>query len=150
MADDHQVSIGILSACLALVRPVGMTEAETVDWLQVAAETLAHIPLHILERGAWSARAKCTHHSQIVPTIVTETQQALDLHNRPRSPALLRLVKPEGPSPTEPLPDPATLMPALRRIGLDNGWIIERAGRLEWAAADDASPAQPRSSTGDV
>lgn len=141
MVDDHQIRIAELSACLSLVRPVGMTEAETKDWLSIAAETLAHIPVHILERGAWAARAKCTHHSQIVPTIVAETQTALDLHNRPRSPALLRLVTREAPK-AEQLPAPDTLMPALRRIGLDNGWIVERAGRLEWADNDAATPSK--------
>jgi hypothetical protein len=138
MAGDREIRIAALSACLSLVRPVGMTEAETIDWLKVAADTLSHIPAHILERGARAARAKCTHHAQIVPTIVAETRDALDLYNRPRRPAPLRLVAPARPIQTETPPDPETLMPSLRRMGLERGWLVERDGRLEWSEGDAA------------
>lgn len=131
--DNQEFIYAQLSACLALVRPVGMTEGETMDWLAIAAETVAHIPPQIIETGARAARGKCTHHSQIVPTIITETRDALAFHNRPKVAPLLRLVPPEHFTPDEPLPDPETLMESLKRIGLLKGWIVEGPGGLEWA-----------------
>lgn len=138
MAGDRAIRIAALSACLSLVRPVGMTEEETLEWLSVAADTLAHIPVHIVEKGARAARTKCTHHAQIVPAIVEATKDDLAWHNRPKTAPLLRLVAPEHPAITEPLPDPETLPPPLRRIGLSKGWIVERNGRLEWAEGNAA------------
>lgn len=138
MDAEHPYRMAALGACLALVRPVGMAENETIDWLEVASDTLSHIPIAILEKGARAARGKCTHHSQIVPTIITETQEALAWHNRPGTWSTLRLVLPAPtteaePVPDLPLPDPNTLMPNLRRMGLSKGWIVERDGMLAWA-----------------
>ncbi|AIT81619.1 hypothetical protein JI59_18540 [Novosphingobium pentaromativorans US6-1] len=118
-----------------------MTAQETADWLEVAFEAVAHIPLHIFEAGCRAARQTCTHHSQIVPAIVKETREELAWYNRPKVPPALRLVAPvaEVPPLSElPLPDPETLMPSLRRMGLNRGWIVERGGRLEWAEGDAA------------
>jgi hypothetical protein len=122
-----------LSACLALVRPVGMTEGETEDWLAVAAEAIEHIPPHILEWGAKAARQKCTHHSQVVPTIITETRDAVAWHNRPKAGPHLQLVARTPERPAAPLPDPDTIMPGLRRMGLQKGWIVEGPDGLEWS-----------------
>lgn len=132
--DSQEVIYAQLSASLALVRPVGMTEGETMDWLAVAADVLSHIPPHIMERGARSARQRCTHHSQIVPAIIADTREALEWHNRPKMAPALRLVPPEHFAPVEPLPEPETLMPSLQRIGLLNGWLVETPdGRILWA-----------------
>ena len=141
MAAEHQIRIAALSACLALVRPVGMTEDETLDWLEAAADTLAYIPAELVQRGAALARRRCTHHSQIVPAIIDETKDALAWHGRPAP--VLRIV---APAPREAsrltlaeLPDPATLQEALKQMGLEKGWIVERAdGRLEWSEEDAA------------
>lgn len=122
-----------LSACLALVRPVGMTEGETEDWLAVAAEAIEHIPPHILEWGAKGARQKCTHHSQVVPTIIADTREAVTWHNRRQEGPILQLVARKTDTPTRPLPSPDTLMAGLRRIGLQKGWIVEGPDGLEWA-----------------
>lgn len=133
MAGEREIRIAALSACLALVRPVGMTEGETLEWLAVAADTLKHIPAVLIEKGAREARKKCTHHAQIVPAIVEATKEDLLWFNRPKLPPRLRLVAPERPALPDELPDPETLMPSLRRIGLERGWLIERAGRIVWS-----------------
>lgn len=134
-----------LSASFALVKPAGMTPKETKDWIRVACGALQHLPFHIFEAGARDARLTCTHHSQIVPTIVAGTKEALAWHNRPRVAPLLRLVSPEYFAPDEPLPDPETLMPSLKRIGLLKGWLVELSGgRLAWAPDEkDNSRARP-------
>lgn len=131
--ETETAAVAMLSASFALVKPAGITPKETKDWLRVALDTLSHLPPHILEAGCRAARLTCTHHSQIVPAIVAETREALAWHNRPKVAPLLRLVAPERTLPEDPLPDPETLMPSLKRIGLLKGWIVERDGRLAWA-----------------
>lgn len=135
---DRQIRFAALSACLSLVRPVGMTEEETEDWLNVAADTLAEIPAYIVEDAARAARMRCTHHSKIVPTIVEESRDALAWHNRPKSPPALRLVAPERPVENKPLPDPETLSASLKRMGLQRGWIVEGPNGLEWSEEKSA------------
>jgi hypothetical protein len=66
-----------LTACLALVRPVGMSDADVGDWLRVAAREVGHLPPELLAEGCAAARRTCTHHSQIVPAIIRETEQRL-------------------------------------------------------------------------
>ncbi len=74
-----------LTACLALVVPVGMTEEARREWLMVAWETLKHLPADILATGCRAARGKCDHPSKIVPTIITETESWMALrHNAAR------------------------------------------------------------------
>lgn len=59
-----------LSACLALVRPVSMTEDAAAEWLAVAASELAGYLLLSVEAGLSDARQRCTHHGQIVPHVI--------------------------------------------------------------------------------
>lgn len=137
MEDDREILLAQLSACLALVRPVGMTEGETMDWLAVAADALSELPIDIAEVGCRKARLKCTHHSQIVPTVISETQDMLEWRRMSQArPVRLVSVRPE-PTPIEhkpePLPDPESLMPSLRRMGLQKGWLTERDGRVQWS-----------------
>lgn len=134
------VMAAVLSASLALVRPVGMSSADVEDWLSVAIDTLAHLPLHIFESGARTARGRCTHHSQIVPAILDDTREALAWHTRPKVNWGLLLAAPEQKAPRaqEPLPDPASMSGALQRMGLSRGWLVERDGRLEWSEDDVA------------
>jgi len=131
-ANSEVAMVAMLSASLALVRPVGMTEQETDDWLSVAVDAVQHIPLHIFERGVRSARQTCTHHSQIVPAIITATREAVAWFSEPQRPAL-RLVSPEKPACKQPLPDPASLNAGLQRIGLLKGWIVQGPDGLEWS-----------------
>lgn len=67
-----------LTACLALVRPVGMGDTEAADWLGAAATSLAQVPIDLFNRACITARRTCKHHSAIVPTIAAqiETERA--------------------------------------------------------------------------
>ena len=64
------VAIDHLSACLALVRPVGMSDDAATEWLTIAATELKDLPAGVLERAAKQARQKCSHHGQIIPAIL--------------------------------------------------------------------------------
>jgi hypothetical protein len=72
----------LLSSCLALVRPVGMTADEAEDWLGVAVGEVIHYPASVLHYAAVEARRTCTHHSQIVPAIVEAVDERMAHHRR--------------------------------------------------------------------
>jgi len=132
--DEPEIEMAaMLSASLALVKPAGMTSKEAEDWLDAAFDALAHLPLHIFRDGIRAARLTCDHPSKIVPTVIEATKDALSWHNRPKTPPVLRLVAPEKLGVGEPLPDPETLMAGLKRIGLQQGWLVEGPNGLEWA-----------------
>jgi hypothetical protein len=66
-----------LTACLALVVPVGMTEEARREWLSVAWATLKHLPYDALAVGCQAARETCYHPSKIVPAILARTEQMM-------------------------------------------------------------------------
>ena len=70
-------AIAMVGACLALVRPVGMSTREAEDWIFVATETVAHFPAQFLEAACRHARRTCAHHSKIVPCIVEEADRLM-------------------------------------------------------------------------
>lgn len=65
-----------LSACLALVRPVSMTEDAAAEWLAVAANELAGYGKKITEAALSDARQRCTHHGQIIPHVIKYMEDA--------------------------------------------------------------------------
>lgn len=65
-----------LAGCLALVRPVGMSEAAAAEWLAVAAGELAGYSRPLVLAGMADARKRCTHHAQIVPHVITWMEEA--------------------------------------------------------------------------
>lgn len=85
-----------LTACLALVAPVGMTEEARGEWLAVAWETLKHLPPDLLARGCSKARAVCDHPSKIVPAIIAETEEQMKWRRS--------AVHADEPSPPAPVP----------------------------------------------
>jgi len=86
-----------LTACLALVAPVGMTEDARGEWLAAAWATLHNLPADLLAIGCERARETCDHPAKIVPTIVAETR-ALIARRR----AALREADPEPPALAAP------------------------------------------------
>lgn len=75
LASPEQTT-ALLTACLALVRPVGMGDDEALDWLGAAASTIGPVRLGVLDRACLNARRTCTHHSQIVPAIMADMATA--------------------------------------------------------------------------
>lgn len=64
--------INEISSCLALVKPVGMSDDMATEWLAVAAGELLDLTRNALKAGCAHARRTCTHHAQIVPTVLAE------------------------------------------------------------------------------
>ena len=77
-----------VSSCFTLVRPVGMNEAHAKEWIAQAAKELAGFPFGRVESAAGKARTACTHHGQIVPTMIKhmegmyEWETPAELHSR--------------------------------------------------------------------
>lgn len=93
-----------LTACLALVAPVGMTEESRREWLAVAWDTLKHIAPDDLERCARIARQTCDHPAKIVPAIIKAREELrpwehITKHSREYRPE--RLIEPQYVSPEE-------------------------------------------------
>ena len=70
-------TINELSACLALVRPAGMTEDMATEWLTVAASSLKGLSDYELAKGFRAARLECSHHSQIIPAIMKANAESI-------------------------------------------------------------------------
>lgn len=105
-----------LTACLALVVPVGMTEEGRSEWLSVAWATLNHLPADLLSLGCKKARETCDHPSKIVPTIISETRESME--SRRNSEREYRVGEPpkELPRPNYVTPEEAAEI--LREVGL--------------------------------
>lgn len=71
-----------LSACLVLVAPSGMTEAERQSWLSVARQTLRGIPEDLLKRGCQAARRHADHPAKIVREIMREVEAEWESRRR--------------------------------------------------------------------
>ena len=71
-----------LTACLALVVPVGMTEEARRDWLAVAWATVGHLPPDMLTEGCEAARRTADHPSKIVPAIIAATDGWMETRRR--------------------------------------------------------------------
>ena len=108
-----------LTACLALVVPVGMTEEARREWLSVAWATLKHLPSDLLAAGCIEARKTADHPSKIVPAIIGYAEPRLENRKRlerdyPARP--LRLAAPDRPDPNYCTPEEAAEI--LRQYGL--------------------------------
>lgn len=132
-------ALALLSACLTLVRPVGMTNGEVEDWLSVAARTVAHLPVDILDKACLEARRTCTHYAQIVPAVLAYGDQELAERRELRAPPVIRYTLP-------PVAEPRFRGPPIRQAEIDrmNPEMIElglKCGALERDADGNVRPA---------
>lgn len=87
-------AITLVSAMLALVRPTGMTDRAADEWIAVAASDLAGHKLNVLKAACTEARKTCTHHGQIVPTIMKEMREITPWKAPDRKPAQSQALPP--------------------------------------------------------
>lgn len=59
-----------------------MSGEDAHAWLTIAVGEVAHLPRDILEIGCTAARRTCTHHGQIVPAILRESEDLLASRRR--------------------------------------------------------------------
>lgn len=95
-------AIARLTTCLALVKPVGMSGDDAQAWLRVAAGELAHMPGDLLEDGCAEARRTCTHHGQIVPTILKHTAERMATRRKLAVPTIPKERRLSAPEPWQP------------------------------------------------
>lgn len=65
-----------LAACLALVRPVSMSEEAAAEWLAVAATELAGYRTGLVIGALSEARKRCNYPSQIIPFVIKDMEDA--------------------------------------------------------------------------
>lgn len=75
---DPEVSLSeaitIISPCLALVRPIGMSDGAAEEWLSVAASELVGYSRWSVQSAAAHARKECSHHGQIIPAMMNHME----------------------------------------------------------------------------
>ena len=122
-----QEVVALLTSCLALVRPVGMTANEAEDWLSVAVGVVIEYPAVYLRSAAREAQRTCTHHSHIVPAMVAHCERNApppDPFAWARCSALPAPDLPRLASPKLTQADVDTMTPELVRMGLTCGALI--------------------------
>lgn len=72
-----------LMACLTLVVPAGMAPERRIEWVEVARETVRHLPLDLLRAGCEEARKRADHPAKIVPEILRVAEPLLRMRNEP-------------------------------------------------------------------
>lgn len=119
-----------------------MTAEEAEDWLRVAVGEVLTYPANVLHYAAGEARRTCTHHSQIVPTIIREADEMLEQQRRvDRHPVVTPLpVSQRLPAPQLTQADVDAMPEKLRTIGLACGALIQDGeGNLRPAPRDTAA-----------
>ncbi len=59
-----------------------MSEADRIEWLKVAVETIGDIPQDLLEMACQKAKRACDHPAKIVPFICKETDELVAFRKR--------------------------------------------------------------------
>lgn len=62
--------MGVLSRCLTLTAPSGMSADDREEWLMVAAPELADLPGMLFDDACAHARRTCDHPAKIIPAIL--------------------------------------------------------------------------------
>lgn len=83
-ASPQKVSqiVAHLTGCLALIRPVGMTDGEGDDWLASGAKTLADFPLSDVALACAEARRECTHYRETVAFVAKRCEALASKRSR--------------------------------------------------------------------
>lgn len=115
-----------LTACLALVRPVGMQEGEVETWLDAASVAVEHLPADILADACAKVQRTVTHHGQIIPAIIAETAERYEGRKRVCTPR----------RELEALPSPYTVK---RFTQSEVDEIVAERGRAMSVALDNGS-----------
>lgn len=125
-----------LGPLLVLIAPTGMTQDARTEWLKVAADTLAGIPVDLLAKSCAAARFEIDHPAKVMKFIGAEVKAEWDA----RIAHLDRLRGLEDAPVRRPQPRPETLiednsplemsneeiaaMPKpLRDMALSQGWL---------------------------
>lgn len=132
-SDDFFSHLGPL---LVLIAPTGMTQEARTEWLKVAADTLAGIPVDLLASSCKAARFEVDHPAKVLRFIGGQVKAEWDA----RLAHLARLHALEGgpapaPSPETLIEDNspiemtneeiAALTAPLRKMALSQGWLTQ-------------------------
>lgn len=68
-------AIAQIASCLALVRPVGMSDGMAEEWVRIASRDLHAFPDRAIAAACQKARMICNHHGKILPTVIEECER---------------------------------------------------------------------------
>lgn len=133
-----------LAACLALVRPVTMTDQAAMEWINVASRELSGFPPSVIEQACSAAKRNCGHHAKILPFVSEECERIEAEFHRMRDAARVAVLPrrdPEHPklAYSEILDNerwlnmPGEQQASLRKLGLKMGALIEHDGEVRYA-----------------
>lgn len=133
-----------LAACLALVRPVSMSDEAAVEWISVAARELSGFPPSVIEQACSAAKRKCGHHAKILPFVSEECERIeVEFHRmrdaaqviplERRDPQRRKLAFSEILDNERWLNAPGEQQASLRKLGLKMGTLIEEGGLVRYA-----------------
>ena len=71
-----------MNRALALVRAIGMSDEMASDWLAAALGECLYLTDQQFKQGCAAARRECTHHAQIIPTIMKAAGESVDMVDR--------------------------------------------------------------------
>ena len=120
-----------LAGCLAIVRPVSMTDEMAEEWISVGANDLkGRFPNDILEEACRLAREEADHHSKMLKAIIANARQLLERQRHRSRGEIVALPAPRKAPPLtesdlEFLNGDGQLARSMRRIGIAAGSLIE-------------------------
>lgn len=144
-ADSVAVAKVHLAACLSLVRPVSMSDAAAMEWINVAAVELTRFPPSVIEQACSAAKRNCGHHAKILPFVAEECERletdfarmreaATAIPLSRREPERRRMSFSEILDNERWLNTPGEAQARMRGLGLSMGTLIEEGGQVRYAS----------------
>lgn len=131
---DECEFVTILTPCLQLVAPVGMSLDAQDMWFEAARLALADLPADLLRRGAKAAMGEADHPSKIVPAIMRAVSDDLAWRRRNQR-GKAEIMQGAANAPPAPGQDSVT--------AAEVDAICKRFGVGRYAKASAADPARP-------
>lgn len=111
---DEERVVAALFACLALVRPVGMSDGAAKEWVKIATGRVKELPAVRVVAACAGVQRECSHHARIVPMIFEQCQRmAADDADLDR----------ERSQPRLPPPERKAWYPTLEEIADNERWL---------------------------
>lgn len=134
-----------LAACLALVRPVTMSDSAVSEWLTVAVAAVKSYPAIAIEKACKLAQRECFDHRKIVPAVIAECErlanETAELERHRAIPGKREALPAPRPTLAEIeanerwLNTPGDTQAKLRSMGLETGALETVNGRVKYIPA---------------
>jgi hypothetical protein len=147
---DMPTAIRLLTPCLVLCSPSGMTQGDREEWLVAAYNALIDVPGSLFADACRGVMGACDHPAKIVPYIIRSTAEMTEVLQVRVKRLRAKLENFEAPILAAPTPRPARepepitqeeindLPLFLRRSWLNLGMITQEQFDAAWRDGDEA------------